>query len=89
MQRAEIWRRNAARKNSRDLRSFCLDLPRDRGERFDVSSICLSLYRVETNLARNSSPFKSPGTEHNTDTLYQEGSTVDQGPSLKSLRKMS
>ena len=88
MQRAEIWRRNAARKNSRDLRSF-LDLPRDRGERFDVSSICLSLYRVETNLARNSSPFKSLGTEHNTDTLYQEGSTVDQGPSLKSLRKMS
>ena len=88
MQRAEIWRRNAARKNSRDLRT-CLDLPRDRGERFDVSSICLSLYRVETNLARNSSPFKSPGTEHNTDTLYQEGSNVDQGPSLKSLRKMS
>ena len=75
-------------ENSRDLRS-CLDLARVRGERFDVSSICLSLYRVETNLARNSSPFKSQGTEHNTDTLYQEGSTVDQGASLKSLRKMS
>ena len=76
-------------ENSRDLRSS-LDLLRDRGRKGSyVSSICLSLYRVETNLARNSSPFKSPGTEHNTDTLYQEGSTVDQGPSLKSLRKMS
>ena len=59
-------------ENSRDLRS-CLDLLRDRGRKGSyVSSICLSLYRVETNLAQNSSPFKSQGTEHNTDTLYQE-----------------
>ena len=71
---------DCSEENSRDLRS-CLDLARDRERKgSDVSSICLSLYRVETNLARNSSPFKSPGTEHNTGTLYQEGALWTRAP---------